>query len=97
MRKFIVTIEESTEEQDNLFLDYIKENEFNWWHWIKNFWIIIDYKDTINSLTLRDKVSEIYGSRNLVLEFEKKGWGGFGPNSDEPGGKNMFNWLNNIL
>lgn len=97
MKKFIIALDNSNSEKNDKFLEYINDNNLNWWHWINNFWIVIDSEDSLTALDLRNVVYEIFKENAFVMEFQKDSWGGFGPSSDKPDGKNMFNWLHKNL
>ncbi|MGO9145538.1 MAG: hypothetical protein ACLQDF_04145 [Desulfomonilia bacterium] len=94
-KRFVVALDTSTEEQNDKFIEYIKENEMGWWHWISNFWLLTDTNDKVTAEKLRDDLLTIYpGVTQLVLEFRKDNdtWSGFGPKSDT---RNMYEWLHN--
>jgi hypothetical protein len=93
MKRFIISLDKTTNSQEKEFIEYIKENRYGWWHWLSHTWLIVDSRDYLNAAKLRDKLDEIFPSvYNLVIELRSKDdtWSGFGPTSEE---KNMFNWL----
>ena len=63
-KRFIVCLENSNNEQDDLFLNFIKENGLGWWHYIGNFWLLTDAYGKLSANLIRDKLNEIYGNRN---------------------------------
>jgi len=76
-----------------LALRFINANRLGWWHWLDNFWLLVDLKGELDAIRLTDKVKASFpGVHNLVIELNEAGdtWYGFGPNSGE---QNMFNWL----
>ena len=92
-KRFIVSVDNFTKEQDQLFIKYIEENGLEWWHWLSHTWLLVNPSGNISIEVLRDKVLEIYKSEyNLVVEItvNQDTWAGFGPLTDE---KNMFEWL----
>ena len=93
-RRFIVSINQETQENVSSFLEYINQQGFGWWHWIDNFWllVVLDTQTTIE--TLRDKLADITGGKTIMVLEIKSGsfeWANFGPNTE--GGKNMSKWL----
>ena len=92
-KRFVVIIENSTKEQNDSFLEWIRGEKVGWWHWFQNVWLLSNVGGDLTSKGVRDKVREFFpGANTLVLELrENEGtWSGFGP----VGGKrNMFAWL----
>ncbi|EIV5415696.1 hypothetical protein [Klebsiella aerogenes] len=94
-KRFIVTLDSATDEQDMKFIDFIKENGLGWWHWISTNWMLVDPNGKFTAVTLRSSLMDIYpGVNMIVIELSADGdsWAGFGPSGNE---KNMFTWLNN--
>lgn len=93
-KRFIIGIDESNEDQNQEFLNFLKANDFGWWHWIDNLWLLTTDSDKHDAVSLSNKLNSIYPSiRRLVIELNKDGdtWAGFGPSSKVA---NMFDWLN---
>lgn len=91
-KKFIVVIDNSKKEQDDAFLEYIKKNNLNWWHWINNLWLLIDYSGNLSAVQLRDLLQTYYPEINcIVFEHNDEPWAGRGPGGQD---RNMFTWLN---
>nr|WP_321357328.1 hypothetical protein [uncultured Draconibacterium sp.] len=94
-KRYIVCIDDSTEEQDENFIKYIKSKEFAWWHYLKNTWLLIDTNGKSNVTDIRDKVKECFDNKYNMIFQMKEGegtWAGFGPKGEK---RNMFNWLKN--
>lgn len=92
-KRYIVGINSMTEEQEKAFLEYISSNEFAWWHWINNLWLIVDRSGKLTAEKLRNDLLEIApDERNLVIEAGGNDCYGFGPKGEK---RNMFKWLNN--
>jgi hypothetical protein len=97
-KRYIIALDSSTEGQNNAFRRFIKDSNFSWWHWIENFWLLIDSAGEYNSEKIRDKVDELFpGVYNLVIELNEDydTWQGFGPagGGEEKEKGNMFTWL----
>lgn len=94
-KRFVVLIDSSTKEQNDAFLNFIRQSGvFGWWHWLNGSWLLVSSSPLNTSQQIRDKITEIYpGVNNIVLEFREDGtstWNGFGPQSEE---RNMFKWM----
>ena len=93
IKRFVVTLNSSTKEQNGAFIAFVKENGLGWWHWLDNFWLLTDRSGKFTAITIRDKADEFYpGVHKLVLQLDETGdtWAGFGPNTEK---RNMFTWL----
>lgn len=90
-KRYIVSIDGNiSKEKENIFSEYLKENQLIWWHWLSNTWLIIDEHDKVDSAILRSKAKDIFGTYNWVYNIENGNWAGFGPNGAD---RNMFTWL----
>lgn len=89
-RRYIVAVSGLTKDDEKLFLDFLKEKKLAWWHWIDGFWLLLDRRDAVSAVSLRDKLHELSSSRrSLVLEVgEDVTWAGFGPSK-----QGMFRWI----
>src|SRR5262245_55414180 len=91
--RYIICINNSTEQQEKKFIEYIKSYGLGWWHWLNNTLLLTDPKGKLNAGMIRDSLRDIFPDENiLVIEINatKDTWSGFGPNTEE---KNMFTWL----
>jgi hypothetical protein len=94
-KRFIICINNSTAEQEKLFIDFIKSNSVAWWHWLKNTWLISDTYGNLTCTTIRDAAIDIFESENLLVFEFREGfdtWAGMGPITEK---RNMFKWLRN--
>ena len=92
-KRYIVAVGSSNEKQTDAFLKFIEANDLYWWHWLENFWLIIDSKNQVNIISIRNELEITHPETdNLVIELNDNGdtWAGYGPSTEE---KNMFNWL----
>lgn len=91
--RYIVNITgEISKEKNEAFLQFIKDSNLAWWHWLSNTWLIVDTHSNIDLVSLRDKTKEIFKADNLIIQIFDGKWAGFGPNNEE---RNMFTWLKN--
>lgn len=83
-RKFVVVVKEETSEDISSFLKYIKEQDFGWWHWVSNVWLLTTYNKRITAGELRDKFRDISGNKTVVvLEVQAVTWATFGPTGED--------------
>ena len=94
MRRFVIAAQGLSYENEQEFMEYVKSNEFGWWHWIDNFWLITTHDSRVTAGDIQTQLNKTSPTaRNLVLEIsDSKDWAAFGPNGDEAS-NNMFEWL----
>ena len=91
-RRFVVGLNEVPKEQEKEIVRYMNANGFGWWHWLDNFWMVIDRQNILSTEKLRDDLRKIAPDTNMMV-IEVVGytsWSGFGPTA--PKG-NMFDWI----
>jgi len=94
-RKYVIAVKDLTPDEEKRFIKFITDNGGNWWHWVQNFWLVVDAGGTLDAGKLRDAIGLISSRKghNLVFQVMSMGdWAGFGPSSEK---KSMFNWLRN--
>lgn len=94
-KRYIICIANSNNESDKQFMNYITENNLEWWHWIDNVWLISDGGGMLSASLIRDKLNIFYPDENkIVFEIGQKSdrWAGFGPKNEN---QNMFEWIEN--
>lgn len=93
-KRFIILLDEITEgkDKDDDFRKFAKSHNYGYWHWFPNSWLIDDSMGTSSASEIMDKVREIYGVNNFVVELgpDNDTWSGYGPKSEK---SNMFEWL----
>lgn len=99
MTVFLVGVDELTKEQVDAFVEFCKSKGAGYWHWISGTWIVDPGSQPLNVDLIRDRLMQIAPGVNvLVIEVSAiKTWSGFGPNSAEKDGRNMFTWLKENL
>lgn len=91
-REFVVaTVNLSEEEEAALANTFAGKG---WWHWIPNFWIVIDPTDQLTPSSIRDSIRTITNGQKvaLVLEIEGKTWAAM-TRKDPDGKDNAAAWL----
>jgi hypothetical protein len=92
MKRFVVAVEGLSESQHAELGVFIGKNNLSWWHWIENFWLLVDLDDELTAAEIRDALNMIApGNRKFVIEIVGNDhWAGYGPNK---GDRNMFTWI----
>ena len=73
---------ELSPEDEKAFAAYLDSLECYWWHWIENFWMIVDPHNRLTALSLRDALLQITSAgrpsrRFIVVDAEgSRTWGG---------------------
>ena len=89
-RNFVVIVKEETSENISSFLEYIEAQNFSWWHWVSNVWLLTTYDQEITTRELRDRFRNISGNKTVVaLEVEDVTWSTFGPTGE----KSIAKWI----
>jgi hypothetical protein len=92
-KRYVVLLDESTKEQEDQFMDFVKEHRLGWWHWLSNSWLVADRNGRVSAAKIRDRLMKTHeGINHIVLELtpDEDTWAGFGPASKE---RDMFNWI----
>ena len=91
-KRFVVCINDSDKEKDKDFIEFIKNNNLGWWHWLSHTWFLSDSNGKLSAAEIRTKVKNIYNENNIVIELNENGdtWSGYGPKGKS---RNMFDWL----
>ena len=92
-KRFIISLNSKTPEQEQVLVEYLKSSGYGWWHWLNNTWLIVDKKGTSSARRFRDELGRLLpGVRNVVFELRGHDdtWAGFGPSGGE---QNMFEWI----
>jgi hypothetical protein len=95
VKRFVVAIDGETKERSEAFLAWLKANEFGWWHWVPNVWLLVTLDDYMSSDQIRNMCREQFGDlTNLVFEVPPGNcaWAGIGrkKTKDTPG---TFDWV----
>jgi len=93
-KRFIISLNNTTRQQQKEFADYLTRTGVGFWHWLENTWLIVDRNNVFTAEQLREILDLFFPKvHNLVIQLNHYNdtWAGFGPSGDN---KNMFNWLN---
>ncbi|MFC1224559.1 hypothetical protein ACFE6N_12165 [Pedobacter sp. BG31] len=92
-KKYVISINNSTKDQEQAFVRYIQDKNWAWWHRLTNTWLIVDARGNSSAASIRTDLKEIFANEySLVIEINGNidTWAGFGSTRD---GKSMFEWL----
>jgi hypothetical protein len=76
IKRYVVATEALTEEQQRAFAARLPQPQFGWWHWLPNFWLVVDTYGTTNADYIRDQLASVSGIQSFVGEVEPKFWSG---------------------
>lgn len=90
-KRFMLATEDVSKFEEELIVNYCKQNQFGWWHWLSNFWLLYTDDESMTTETLRDQINELFVEKKnmMVMEVassEAENWAGFGK-------REMFEWL----
>jgi len=90
--RFVVAVENMTLSEDSAFVEWIREKNLGWWHWIPGFWLVASKPGNASTEEIRNQLRRITGRKDIiVLEIGKPmTWSGYGPNMRE---RDMFKWI----
>lgn len=93
-KRFIIVVDSIDQELENKITEYVKNNNFGWWHWIDSMWLLTSRNNDITCTIIRDEIGKITSNRLMVMEIKNNynSWAGRGPSNEK---KNMFTWLRN--
>jgi hypothetical protein len=91
-KRYLVSVSGLTKEDEKNFIDFLRSKGILWWHWINDFWMLVEKEGEDSKTQIRDFLRALESSRRgLVIEIEGEArWAGFGPKLPE---KDMFKWL----
>jgi hypothetical protein len=89
-KRFVVSTDPMKAAQEKQFKDALGETA-GWWHWLPNFWLIIDHGD-LDVASIRDMIHKVDSSvRAIVLEVEEINWAALTRPDSE--GRDMAAWI----
>jgi hypothetical protein len=63
-----------------------------WWHWLPNFWLVIDTEEAWSAVSLRDKIRSLNSDvRCLVMEIKSETWAAMTKRNAK--GVQMTDWI----
>lgn len=91
-RRFSVATDPLTPDEVKALKDALKVGA--WWHWLPNYWLILDRSDRLTADAITTIINEINPRvRALVLEVEDINWSALTKKDGK--GRDMADWLRN--
>lgn len=85
---YVIGVEGLKADDERRFLEYLKKQNIDWWHWVDNFWLLKANSPKLGA-DIRTFLKGMDNSRRgLVLEVEPVFWNGFFES-----GKPIFEWV----
>ncbi len=80
MRRFVIAIDEGTQEERNAITGYLK-GKVGWWHWLADVWLVATSKQDVDVNSLRIALKKMAPGKNvIVLSVDgDHDWAGFMP------------------
>lgn len=80
MLRFVLIVDDATQEQQNSVTNSLKDKPYGFWHHLSDVWLLVDPNDQQTPASLRDYLKDIVpGATTLVLRIDDKhAWAGFG-------------------
>lgn len=89
-----------THTQEEQFIEFLKSKDLNWWHWVSNGWLVVDYSYKQTTTSLSDAVVKIFPNvRFMIFEVTDSPpalWTGFGPDGNGEDKLDMFSWIKSV-
>lgn len=90
-RKFVLATDPLTAEQEKSLADKLSPAVY--WHWLPNFWLIVDKSETLTASAINKFIAEITdrSRRCLVTQVEAQRWAAQTRKDDK--GNDMADWI----
>ena len=83
-KKFVVSVEGLSVEEQILLRDFIVKDASGWWHMIEGIWLVVAVTDRLTVSNIRNEIMNISkASKMLVLEVSPITWAALGPESED--------------
>jgi hypothetical protein len=80
IKKFIVIVPNVSIDLQNIITNSFRINEFGFWHWSSDTWLIVSTIEGLNAASLRNKIMDLHPSLIIVvLEVNGGMWALNGP------------------
>jgi hypothetical protein len=92
MRRFAVGISALATEDQKAFLEFANSHGMGWWHYVSDFWLLIDWNDKVSPDQIRNFLMTSTSSKiGIVIEIiGEDNWSGFAPKDEL---EKTFAWL----
>jgi hypothetical protein len=76
MKRFILATETLSADQERALALQFPQPPWAWWHWLPNFWLLVDQSGQMTGDNVRDLFSAVSPAQCLVLEVDGRTWTG---------------------
>jgi|GEM_PF-2224719 hypothetical protein len=89
MKRFVLLVDDATQEQQNAVTSHFRNKPQGFWHIFSDAWLLMDPTEALTVYSLRDQLKSLVpGATTLVLPIDNAvNWAGFGKTES-------FKWLN---
>ncbi len=82
-KRFMLVIDELSKAEEEMILEYCRTNNFGWWHWFENFWLLYTKDMSVSSEQLRNEFNNLFRQNKHLIIMEiadthKNAWAGYG-------------------
>jgi hypothetical protein len=68
MIKFIVAVDDVSAEQRDAITRFFREQNFGWWHWLSDTWLLYADQTEFTTATLRDRIFQIAPTASVLVQ-----------------------------
>ena len=87
MNKFIIAIDDLTQDEKTELQVFVEGSGMGWWHWIGNFWMISTSDNDMTIAIIRNNIRKITNKMFIVIKVDNaESWSGYGESE-------KFEWL----
>lgn len=89
MKRFVVAVNNASREQKDAITKMLSENQYGYWHWFQDFWLLTSSINDINSAVIRDEIQKVASGVHcfvLAVDGDPNNWAAYGK-------KEQFDWL----
>lgn len=91
-KRFVIATDPLTADQEKALKEVL--DAARWWHWLPNFWLVLDESESLSSEEIRDAVMRINSTaRAIVIETDSVTWAALTKKDSK--GRDMSTWLHN--
>ena len=84
MNRYILAVDKSSNQTDEILAKYFNDNNIGYWHWIESFWLLATDGKELDPNEFSKKVMDLIGERSVFVANITGGvWSGKFANVDE--------------
>src|SRR5579871_1603340 len=74
IRRFVISVDAEMPDEQARITDYFKVQGLQYWHWLQHQWLVVDYQDKWNVISLRNALNKLAPTRNNFVIQIKEDW-----------------------